>query len=252
MVDSCVLTHFDIQTEDGACDSTLAQPEKPGKYPGILFLMDAYGPRAGLFEMLAKLASRGYIVLLPNLLYRKKRAPIIDVSFPLRPEDMPGARGKIIPLVTSYNYEEGLTDVARFLAFLSEQGNCTGVIGATGYCMGGGLALRAAARFPERIRAAASFHGGNLATHAADSIHLLLPQIQAEVYIAHADNDATMPPEQMERLDEALKRASFKYEVELYKGAAHGFTMADLPAYDKVAADRHWSKLLSLFERCVR
>ncbi|PWU14327.1 MAG: dienelactone hydrolase, partial [Bdellovibrio sp.] len=123
------------------------------------------------------------------------------------------------------------------------------VLGIVGYCMGGGLALRTAARFPDRVAAVASFHGSNLATDSADSPHRLLAQIKAEIYVGHADNDHSSPPEQIDRLKAELERVGARYEAELYAGAAHGFTMEDLPAYHRDASEKHWRKLLALLNR---
>ena len=51
------------------------------------------------------------------------------------------------------------------LDFLADQPEVAGTkVGTTGYCMGGGLALNAAGRFPDRVGAAASFHGGQIAS----------------------------------------------------------------------------------------
>ena len=61
-----------------------------------------------------------------------------------------------------------------------------------------------------------------------------------------------MPPEQIERLKQALDHAGVKYEAEKYAHAAHGFTMEDLPAYNAAALERHWQKLFALFERTLR
>ena len=111
------------------------------------------------------------------------------------------------------------------------------------------LALRTAGTFPERVGAAASFHGGNLANDAEDSPHLLAGTMTAEVYVGHADNDRSAPPEQRERLAEALSAAGVSFQAEVFDGAAHGFTQADTAAYDEGATDRHWEVLLDLFAR---
>jgi carboxymethylenebutenolidase len=145
-----------------------------------------------------------------------------------------------------------LQDTGVFINFLNRQEQVLpGKIAITGYCMGGSLAIRAAARYPDRVAAVASFHAGNLATETPDSPYRLLGQIVGELYIAHADHDASMPAEQIARLQQALESSSVRYEAELYRGAAHGFTMADLPAYDAAALDRHWKKLLALLERTL-
>jgi carboxymethylenebutenolidase len=202
--------------------------------------------------MAKTIASRGYYVLLPNMFYRIRRAPLSDINFPVRVEDLPEARKKLMLLFQNYNPEMGMRDTAVILDFLAQQKQVLpGPIGITGYCFGGGLAIRAAALFPERVAAAASFHGANLATDTLESPHRLLGQIKAEIYIAHADQDQSMPPEQIERLRAALAQSGIRYEEELYSGASHGFTMVDLPAYNKDALKRHWKKLFELFERSL-
>jgi carboxymethylenebutenolidase len=165
---------------------------------------------------------------------------------------MPEAIKVIMPLFQNFSVESAVNDAEFFLDYLSEQKHVrAGKVGATGYCLGGGLSIRTAARHPNRIAAAASFHAGNLATDAHDSPHLLLNKIKAELYIAHADNDQSMPAAQIERLNTALKESHVRYKAEVYKDAAHGFTMADLPAYNKAALALHWKNLSELFNRTL-
>ncbi len=194
----------------------------------------------------------GQYVLLPNLFYRDHRAPVTDMKFQVRSEDMPELIKQIMPLFQSFTPELGMRDTAVFLDFLAQQKQAQpGKIGITGYCLGVGLAIRTAAHYPNRVASVASFHGGNLATDAPNSPHRLLNHVKAELYIAHADNDQSMPPEQIERLRNALEQAGVRYEVELYSSAGHGFAMADLPAYNEAALKRHWDKLFDLFERSL-
>ena len=71
------------------------------------------------------------------------------------------------------------------------------------FCLGGGLALTAAGTYPDRIAAAASFHGGRLADRFAHEPASSGATIKAEVYVAGADNDHGYPPHMAERLDKA-------------------------------------------------
>lgn len=241
---------IDIKTQDGNCDAFIAYPGDKGPYPAVLFFMDAYGPRAYLYEMAKTIAARGFYVLLPNMFYRVRKAPVVDIKFPVRPEDIEAARKQIMPLLQVFTPELGMRDADVFLDFLAQQKQVRpGPIGVTGYCMGGGLAIRTAANYPDRVAVAASFHGGSLATEAPNSPHLLLKKIKAELYIAYAQNDKTMPPEQVERMRRALEESGIAYEAEVYSGTSHGFTMADLPAYNEAGLKRHWEKLFKLFER---
>jgi carboxymethylenebutenolidase len=112
--------------------------------------------------------------------------------------------------------------------------------------MGGGLSLNAAGRFPDRVGAAASFHGGRIATDAPDSPHLLAGSMKAKVYVAGAENDASFDDDQRERLSTALTEAGVDHTLVIYP-AAHGFAVPDNPTYDEVAAARHWDALAELY-----
>jgi carboxymethylenebutenolidase len=117
---------------------------------------------------------------------------------------------------------------------------------ALGYCMGGGFALSAAGTFPERVAAAASFHGGGLATNKPDSPHLLAPRMKARIYVGAAGIDPSFTDEQEARLTRAFDEAGVNYVLERYEGAKHGFAVTGHPVYDREASERHWRTLLGL------
>ncbi|MHC2107192.1 dienelactone hydrolase family protein [Methylobacterium sp. CM6246] len=104
--------------------------------------------------------------------------------------------------------------------------------------------------YPERFAAAASFHGGNLATDAPTSPHLFAPKLKAEVYIGAAENDGSYPPAMGEWLQRSLTEACVRYTSQTYS-AAHGWMMPDFPVYDYAAAERGWSEMLALFSRTL-
>ena len=144
-------------------------------------------------------------------------------------------------------------DTGAFLDWLAACPDVAGdQVGCTGYCMGGAFALTAAGAYPERIAAAASFHGGSLATDDPLSPHLLAPKMRARVYVGGADADASYPPEMAERLERALREAGVEHTCEIYPGALHGWTMPDFPVYDEPAAERHWRVLLALFAATLK
>ncbi len=117
--------------------------------------------------------------------------------------------------------------------------------------MGGARALVAAATAPDRIKAAASFHGGNLANDEPDSPHLLADRIKARVYVGSASVDKSFPPEQVARLAGALTEAQVDYAMENYVGMAHGWAVPDHSVYDPVGAERHWTRLTGLFRETL-
>lgn len=243
----------DLSTPHGLCDVFIARPAGKGPHPAVIFLMDAFGLRESLYTMAKNFASHGYFVLLPNLFYRERRSPVVNATFPLRAEDMPSVVPQIMPLAQSLTAEMVMGDMKVFFDFLSTQKDVSAQkIALTGYCMGGRFALHAAGFYPTRISAVASFHAGRLVTESADSTHHLFSKIQGEVYLAHADNDASMPSEQIEQVEQILENAGIKHKSEVYTGAAHGFTMSDLPAYHAQAFARHEKNLLDLFKRNLK
>lgn len=114
------------------------------------------------------------------------------------------------------------------------------------------MALAIAGTYPDRIAAAASFHGGNLASDSEFSPHLLASKIKARVYIGVADNDNSYPPEMGERLQAKLREAGVEFVSAFYPGALHGWTQKDFPIYNEPAAERHWRDLITLFSETLR
>ena len=220
-------SHVDIPTPDGEADAYFTRPAT-GTNPPVLLFMDGIGLRPRLEEMADRVADRGYAVLVPNLFYRAGRAPVIpNLIERLQGEDRASVFSELRPHMAALTPEAAGRDTESYVDFLDAQPDVApGPIGTTGYCMGGALSLRAAAQLPDRVVAAASFHGGRLAPE--DGSGPVLGGVQAEVYAGHADNDVSMPPDQIARLEEELDAAEVAYTSEVYEGAAHGFTMSDM------------------------
>jgi carboxymethylenebutenolidase len=113
--------------------------------------------------------------------------------------------------------------------------------------MGGLMSMTAAGTYPDRIVAAASYHGSRLATDAPESPHLLAPTMKARVYVAGAIEDTSFPDAMKARLEEALTKAGVDHTVETYP-AKHGWVLRDTPSYDAAAAERHWQTLFALLD----
>jgi carboxymethylenebutenolidase len=207
--------------------------------------MDAGGVRPAMIEMADHLAGMGYVAFLPEMYYRHGLyEPFrIDTAFTDLDE-----RARLMALAGSLTKAMAASDAGAFLKFLSERQDVAGTkVGSTGCCWGGGLSLTAAAHHPDRIGAAASFHGGHLASDAPDSPHRVVGRIKGRVYVAAAEDDETFPPAQARLLEDALIEAGVDHMIETYP-AHHGFAVPDNPAYDPDAAARHWRVIGELFE----
>ncbi|MFI9548837.1 dienelactone hydrolase family protein [Streptomyces sp. NPDC052016] len=243
-------TAVDVPTEDGVADAYLARPGDGSPRPGVLLYQDAFGLRPHLRAMADRLAGAGYTVLVPNVFYRHGRAPVVELPEFIDPSARPRIFEKLRPVMRSLTDDLAMRDAGAFLRRLDESPLVAdGPVAITGYCMGARLALLTAGAHPDRVAAVGGFHGGQLATDAPDSPHLVADRIRAELYFGHADDDPSLPPQQIERLEEALTAAGVRHRCEVYEGAHHGFTQADTAAYHEGAAERHWAALLDLLKR---
>jgi carboxymethylenebutenolidase len=237
---------IEVATQDGAADAYLARPDDGGRHPAVLLVVDAYGLRPQIERMAERIAARGYEVLAPNVFYRHGRAPVVSLDGIGDPEQREAVFGRVMPLVRGWTPEQIVRDGGSYLERLGD-----GPVAITGYCMGGRAGWRIAAAYPERVAALGGFHVGGLVTDGDDSPHREAPRLAAEVYLGHADNDRGMTPEHIATLDRALDDAGVRHETEVYRGAAHGYTMADTPAYDEAAAERHYEALFALLDRTL-
>lgn len=236
----------EIPTKDGKTTTFIVHPERDGPYPIVLFFMDAPAIREELRDMARRIAAVGYYVMLPNLYYRRGVLELADL--PPLPEKE--ARARMFDLMGSINIPLVMSDTDCLLDFADRDAAASrGAAGAIGYCMSGQYAVNAAARHPERIACAASLYGVQLVTDQPDSPHLAAQKTKAELYFACAEHDTYAPLEMVEALDAALKQAKVNAEVEIYRGAHHGFAFPQRAAYDKTAAERHWERLFALFRR---
>ncbi|MGW7259580.1 dienelactone hydrolase family protein [Streptomyces sp. NPDC054834] len=244
-------TNVDILTQDGTADAYLAHPDDNAGHPAVLLYMDAFGLRPQLQKMADRLAGAGYTVLVPNVFYRHGRAPVVPLPDFIASDDRPALFEQIFPIMGELSVEAVARDTDSYLAWLATRTEAApGPVGITGYCMGARLALLTAVSHPERVAAAAGFHGGGLADDAdPESPHLAADRITAELYFGHADRDHSMPPAQIQRLDKALADAGVRYRTEVYADAEHGYSMADTEAYNAEATERHWTSLLDLLGR---
>jgi carboxymethylenebutenolidase len=235
----------EIPAADGCAAGTLHVPDSAGPWPGVLVFPDAGGARETMRVMADRLASMGYVALVPDIYYRAGDWEPFDVATLFTD---PQERARLGTLAGPLTNDRIIADARAYAGFLLARPEVSGsAVGTTGYCLGGRMSLVAAGGLGSTIAAAASFHGGGLAV-AGDlaSPHLLAGGIAATVYVAGAIDDGSFTAEQAGLLERALTDASVDHTVEFYP-ARHGFAVADNPTYDPAAEARHWSALRDLY-----
>ena len=234
-----------IPTADGQADAFAAFPGDGERHPGVLMYADGFGIRPVVREMAGELAGHGYYVLVPNFFYRHGPAPVVELPEHIGEEARTAVMGRLMPLIEGHTVERTLRDADAYLRFLTTQPEASaGPVAVTGYCIGGLLAMRTAAAYPDQVAAVAVFHGP-VGADGPDS----LSKLTAQVHFGHAETDIT--PEALNELNQALDTAGVDYTSEIYPGTVHGFTMSDTDAFDPSGLQRHWDRLLPLLDRTL-
>jgi len=231
-------SEVEIKTPDGTCDAHFVHPAKATA--AVLVWPDIWGLRPAFRAMGKRLAESGYAVLTVNPFYRSIKG-------------QPASRDDAFKFAGTLSPTTHVTDAKAFVAWLDAQKavDTHRKIGTTGYCMGGPMVMRTAASLPQRIGAGCSFHGGGLTTADADSPHLLIPKMKASMLIAIADNDDQKDPTSKDILRKAFDDAKVPAEIEVYKGANHGWMPPDGQNHNATAAERGWERKLALFKKAL-
>ncbi len=234
-----------IETEDGTMDGFFVHPATI-QAPAVLFWPDIAGLREAKRMMARRLAGEGYAVLVANPYYRDASGEQFTDFV-----DFAANQGfqKVGPWRANLDAAAVMRDAGAAVGWLdaqqavdSERG-----IGTQGYCMTGSFALWSAAAMPQRIKAAASFHGGGLVRpNDPMSPHMFFDKMDASLLIAIAQNDDAAAPEDKNILRQAATAAGRDASIEVYP-ADHGWCVLDSPAYAVGPAEKAWFALLGLY-----
>ncbi len=231
----------DIPTRDGVMPTFVFHPTHNGPHPVVLYLMDAPSIRPALRDMASRLSTAGYYVMLPYLYYRG--GPYREFG---QSDDELHARRELMQSVTPTGI---VSDAEALLAHADRDPSARpGSVGAVGFCMSGGLVISLARALPDRVAAAASIHGAWMVTAAADSPHLALDTVRAEVYFAWVDPDPSAPPETIPVMRDAMERAGVRATFDIITDALHGFAPPG-DRYDHAASELHWERVHALLRR---
>jgi carboxymethylenebutenolidase len=237
--------NLEIPTADGVVDALLVRPDSNEPLPAVINLTDGIGFRPEFAEQSKQIAQRGYVVLTPNIFYRTSKPPVFsfepDFGDDRTKERSAELRAPLTPVAMA-------RDASAYVDFLASQPFVrNGAMGVIGFCFAGKFALAAAAARPDRIAAAASFHGSWLFTDTVDSPHLVLPRVKARLYFGHATHDLNMPSEAIEKFEWALRSWGRSYESEVYD-AKHGWMIPGGRVYDPGNAERGFGKLMEFLD----
>lgn len=239
-----------IKTADGLLDTFITHPDEGGPFPAVILYMDAPAIREELRDMARRIATCGYYVALPNLYYRDGREGSYGFDFANFDE---AGRERMFELMNSLTNEKIVADTGPLLAAIREDENAaSGPVGCVGYCMSGKFVIAVGAAYADDFAAIASYYGVGIVTDEPDSPHLKAGDIKGEVYMAFAAEDIWVPEKVLKQIPETFDAAGVSYRMEIYPGTDHGFAFPGRDAYVKLAGERHWHRMLALFDRNLK
>jgi len=219
---------FDSPKGYGKARGYFVRPaEAKGKLPGVLVIHENRGLNPHIEDVARRIAVDGFVAFAPDALFSLG--------------GYPGDEDKARELFSKLDQAKTREDFITAAAFLKARPECTGKIGAVGFCYGGGMVNFLATRLGGDLSAGVAFYGS--APDTAD-----VPKIKAPLMLHSADKDdrinASWPD-----YEQALKAAHVRYERFLYPGTQHGFNNDTTPRYDAEAAKLAWSRTLGFFEK---
>jgi len=215
---------------NGSIRGYLVRPAKPGPWPAVLVVHENRGLNPYIEDVARRLGAANFLAFAPDGLTSVG-------GFPGDNEK----GGELFRQVDRAKMSEDFIAAARWLKARSD---CTGKLGAVGFCFGGGIVNMLAVRLGADLSAGVPFYGSQAKAEDA-------PRIKAPLLLHYAGLDKRIndgwPP-----YEEALKANRVTYTAHTYEGTNHGFHNDTTPRYDEAAAKLAWTRTLDFFKKYLR
>lgn len=235
-----------VTSGDVSLPSYLACPQEDGSWPGIVVIQEIFGVNAHIREVTERIAREGYVVIAPPIYQRQ--APGFETGY--EPEDIKIGREYKVNTKAS----ELLQDIQSAIDFLKHMPQVKAeAIGTIGFCFGGHVAYLAAT-LPD-VKATASFYGAQITTWQPGEDQPTVtrtPEIGGTLYAFFGLEDASIPVEQVDEIEDALAQHNVPHRVFRYAGAGHGFFCDRRQSYEPTAAADAWEQVKQLFQTTLK
>lgn len=209
----------------GTMRGYFARPAKAaGKLPGVLVIHENRGLNPYTEDVARRVAVEGYVAFAPDAL-----TPV---------GGYPGDEDKARAMFAKLDPKKRAEDLVAAAGFLKSHPECSGKIGAVGFCFGGGIVNMLAVRVPE-LAAAVPFYGAQPKPED-------VAKIKAPLLIHYAEHDDRINAG-WKPFERALKSNGVRYEMHMYPGTQHAFHNDTTPRYDEAAAKLSWERTLAFF-----
>ena len=231
-----------LATADGKMPAYLCRPAAGGPHPGVVVVMEAFGLNRHIKDVAERIAREGYVAMAPDLYYRVG-SPIIPYT------EIP----KAIDTLKKLEDAKVMAEIGAVIAHLKGLKEVRpDRVGITGFCMGGRVTFLAACQHAADIKAAVAFYGGGIAADAPNAPLNFADKIRCPVLCLFGETDAMIPLDQVRKVEDTLKRLGKTFEVQVYKGAGHGFFCNERASYHPDSAKDAWGKTRSWFHKHLK
>jgi carboxymethylenebutenolidase len=213
-------SHIDIRASDGGKFRGYLCLPPSGKGPGLVVEQEIFGINANVRLVCENYAREGFVTLAPDLFWRMEQ----NVDLGYTPEDWKRA----FDFFKRFDVDKGIHDIAATIKHLRGMKECTGKVGAIGYCLGGKLAYLTAARTD--VDCAVAYYGVGLDQNLDEK-----GKIRKPLLMHIAERDQFVPPEAQAKIKAGLKDAK-TVEIHSYPGVDHAFARINGDHFDKNAA----------------
>jgi carboxymethylenebutenolidase len=224
-----------VRAADGGSFSAYVAIPSAGKGPGLLLLQEIFGINAHMREVADRYAEEGYVTVAPDLFWRLE--PGVELGF------SDADREKAFALYKRFDVDRSIRDVADTLAALKAMPECTGKVGAVGFCLGGKLAYLTAARCP--VDAAVSYYGVGIEASLDEASKIKCPMV-----LHFGSEDKYSPPATIEAIRKPFAGRD-EVEIYVYQGADHAFSNPHRPSYHKPSSWMAHSRTIALLRRAM-
>jgi carboxymethylenebutenolidase len=214
-------TYIDIRASGGGKFRAYLCLPRSGKGPGLVVEQEIFGINENVRLVCENYAREGFVALAPDLFWRMQ--PKVDLGY--TPQDWQRA----FDFMNRFDIDKGIDDVAATINHLHGMKECTGKVGAIGYCLGGKLAYLTAARTD--VDCAVGYYGVALDQNLGEKSKIGRP-----LMLHIAEKDQYVPPEAQAKIKAALKDVK-GVEIHSYPGVDHAFARINGDHFDKNAAE---------------
>lgn len=221
------------------------RPLRRDFYPGIILVPHMPGWDELNREVARRFSQHGYAVLCPDIFRRFGTGLPADVA----------AKAKAAGGVSD---DEVISDCESAMHFLNTKPYSNGKVGIIGMCSGGRHAFLAGCRV-KGLNAVVDCWGGRVVASKSELTPAqpvapidLTGKLKCPLLGIFGNDDANVPPEHVNQLEEALIAHGKKYEFYRYDGAGHAFWSYDREVYRPKQAMDSWNKVFAFFETYLR